>query len=360
MKRVSFRISVSLCPAPARVSHRLNFADFICQQPRWGFRVRQWPLSIWIGYSLKDCLTTCIISCGEDDIRLAAIKSRLASAFKHNTAGSQLQRVNSRDPFLIPNMISHECFMQSDSTVFDLGQRLYSSLNAVDETAAKSCDREALQSLTSTLHQISQDAESLIQATHIARSIMDSMSAAQEILIATPSPPSRDALQLSITTTRHLRSAIDARLRWLHAAKARKDTTMALVYNIVSQSAAQTSLAIARDTKRDSSSMKAIAALTMVFLPATAVTSFFGMSFFDSSSGPWQVSGEWWIFLAVTVPLTIATVVVWLVWDVVGVNADVNTKLVVVAGHGLRRMRGIMWPWGWRSGSVGVSTKEVV
>ena len=126
------------------------------------------------------------------------------------------------------------------------------------------------------------------------------------------------------------------------AAKSRKDTTMNLVYNIVSQKEAESSLAIARDSKKDSSSMKAIAALTMVFLPATAVTSFFGMSFFNGAEGKLRVSSDWWIFVAVSLPLTVATLVVWWLWEAFAIQPSSarNGRGVLAAFQGtLRKSR---------------------
>lgn len=51
--------------------------------------------------------------------------------------------------------------------------------------------------------------------------------------------------------------------------KSRKDGTMSLVYNLVTQSDAANNIGLAQSMKRDSTSMGAIAALTMVFLPGT-------------------------------------------------------------------------------------------
>jgi len=62
---------------------------------------------------------------------------------------------------------------------------------------------------------------------------------------------------------------------------------------------------IAREAKKDSASMKAIAALTMLFLPGTNIATIFGMSFFTFSDTGLTVYGQWWIYVAVTIPTTI-------------------------------------------------------
>jgi hypothetical protein len=56
---------------------------------------------------------------------------------------------------------------------------------------------------------------------------------------------------------------------WFHNYKAREESTMGLVYNLVTQQDAANNIELAKDMKRDSTSMVAIATLTMVFLPGT-------------------------------------------------------------------------------------------
>lgn len=80
-----------------------------------------------------------------------------------------------------------------------------------------------------------------------------------------------------------------------------------------------TGLRIARDTRRDSVSMKTIAWLTMVFLPATFVATFFSMGVFQfnpdsKKSGHLSVASEWWLYLAVTLPLTVVVLGLWNGW----------------------------------------------
>jgi hypothetical protein len=76
----------------------------------------------------------------------------------------------------------------------------------------------------------------------------------------------------------------------------------------VSVDIANSSRAIAFNTLRDSASMKAIANVTMVFLPGTFIASVFSMPFFGSQKGVrFFVSAKIWIYVAITIPLTIAT-----------------------------------------------------
>ncbi|KAL8788932.1 MAG: hypothetical protein Q9213_001455 [Squamulea squamosa] len=99
---------------------------------------------------------------------------------------------------------------------------------------------------------------------------------------------------------------------------------LSVVANFIAQNDSRTNIAIADasrriafETRRDSDAMKTIAALTMVFLPGTFVATLFGMVFFtvdSSSSTKFHVNSLWWIYVAVTLPLTLLTIGVWRGW----------------------------------------------
>jgi Mg2+ and Co2+ transporter CorA len=74
----------------------------------------------------------------------------------------------------------------------------------------------------------------------------------------------------------------------------------------VTQQDAATSTTIAREAREDGNSVKIIAALTMVFLPGTYLSSVFGMAALENA--------HWWLYVAITLPLTILVVVVWGMW----------------------------------------------
>jgi hypothetical protein len=58
--------------------------------------------------------------------------------------------------------------------------------------------------------------------------------------------------------------------------------------------------------------MKTIAALTMIFLPGTFTSSVFSMNIVQDS--------PWWVYVAVTLPLTIVTIIAWLLWNTFSVG----------------------------------------
>lgn len=92
------------------------------------------------------------------------------------------------------------------------------------------------------------------------------------------------------------------------------------MYNLIAQRDAKVgqqlagdSSQIARESKRDSSAMKALALLTMVFLPGTFCASLFAMPFFDFSepSGALILKDHFWLYWAVSVPLTVAILAIY-------------------------------------------------
>jgi hypothetical protein len=73
---------------------------------------------------------------------------------------------------------------------------------------------------------------------------------------------------------------------------------------------------IANTTKEDSYAMRTIAIMSIIFLPGTFVSSFFSMDMFDwqALKGASVVSYRFWIYWAVTAPLTVVVVSVWFLW----------------------------------------------
>ena len=109
----------------------------------------------------------------------------------------------------------------------------------------------------------------------------------------------------------------------VHHIQRKAQTQLAVVYNFIAQRDNKLNIEVARDSKaiaaaskRDSSAMKTIAVLTIVFLPGTFIAALFSVPMFN-----WQASGEGtvvsgriWIYWAFTIPLTIIVIIVWFLW----------------------------------------------
>jgi Mg2+ and Co2+ transporter CorA len=68
-------------------------------------------------------------------------------------------------------------------------------------------------------------------------------------------------------------------------------------------------------SREDSYSMRSIAVVGLIYLPATFVSGIFGTNFFqfgtDQLQKGWKVSEDFWLYWAITVPLTLGTVLIW-------------------------------------------------
>jgi len=124
-----------------------------------------------------------------------------------------------------------------------------------------------------------------------------------------------------------LRDFCDDRHRRILNLRQRTNNFITLLYNLITghdstvnlQIAIQ-SAKIARDARKDSMSMKIIAAVTLIYLPGTFVCSLFGTNLvaFDTSSDgsepSFVVSRLWWVYLAFAVPLTMLTMFGFWLW----------------------------------------------
>lgn len=97
-----------------------------------------------------------------------------------------------------------------------------------------------------------------------------------------------------------------------------------VLYNMINQrdsrlnfSVARSSRQIAAASRRDSSAMKTISILTLVFLPGTFISAIFSTTIFDFSGpdvGYGTVGKAWWIYMLCCLLLTLLTVGVWAAW----------------------------------------------
>ncbi|KAI0414723.1 hypothetical protein F5X98DRAFT_348416 [Xylaria grammica] len=122
----------------------------------------------------------------------------------------------------------------------------------------------------------------------------------------------------------YLRQRVKSLSAYLSYLERRAERQVAATFHLVNQANASTNLAVAHDTKilavaskRDSSSMKILAAVTTTFLPGAFVATLFSMDMFNWFAGADMpvVSGRFWIYWVITIPLTLVTVGIWLAWE---------------------------------------------
>ena len=94
------------------------------------------------------------------------------------------------------------------------------------------------------------------------------------------------------------------------------------LFNLTAQRDQNLSIQIAKDSRslatssaRDSTSMKTIAAVTMIFLPGTFIATLLALPSFEWSDNQLSVRRDFWIYWAITIPLTLLTLLIWLAWS---------------------------------------------
>ncbi|CAI6337111.1 unnamed protein product [Periconia digitata] len=104
----------------------------------------------------------------------------------------------------------------------------------------------------------------------------------------------------------------------------RLQNEISLSYNMIALRDSGIMTRISESAKLDSSDMRAIALVTMAFLPPTFISAVFSTSFFhyepSNSNGvddstQWTVSGHFWVYWAFAIPLTLLTMGLWLFWE---------------------------------------------
>ncbi|KAL5332953.1 hypothetical protein BJX70DRAFT_87948 [Aspergillus crustosus] len=104
----------------------------------------------------------------------------------------------------------------------------------------------------------------------------------------------------------------------------RLELQLNVLYSFVAQTDNRLSARLAATAGRDSTSMKILAFITTIFLPGTYVATVFSMSMFNweedfsntesSQSNSQTVSSRFWIYWAVSAPLTALTLGGWALW----------------------------------------------
>ncbi|KAF8856396.1 hypothetical protein BDZ45DRAFT_594255 [Acephala macrosclerotiorum] len=88
------------------------------------------------------------------------------------------------------------------------------------------------------------------------------------------------------------------------------------VYNLLAQRDNRLNIEIARASKRDSTAMKTIAILTMMFLPGAFIATLFSMNMFNwqAENGENVLSAYFWVYWVITVPITAIVLLIWMAW----------------------------------------------
>ncbi|KAK4443975.1 hypothetical protein QBC34DRAFT_488113 [Podospora aff. communis PSN243] len=103
--------------------------------------------------------------------------------------------------------------------------------------------------------------------------------------------------------------------------KARLQNEIMLAFHTAAQHDSKTQVQIGEEAKKETAAMKAIAVITMTFLPATFISSVFSTPFFffepgHESGNTLTVSSQFWIYCAFAIPISLLTWGLWTFWDI--------------------------------------------
>ncbi|KIW05663.1 uncharacterized protein PV09_03527 [Verruconis gallopava] len=135
-----------------------------------------------------------------------------------------------------------------------------------------------------------------------------------------PRPTSPKVVAERLKANLHVATGLD---RSLDSLQARLNLQLNVLYSFIAQTdnhhaaqLARLSVQLADMTSRDGASMKILALITTIFLPGTYVATLFSTSMFNwaAKDGEGLLSGHFWIYWAVAVPLTFVTISGWALW----------------------------------------------
>ncbi|KAJ5723033.1 hypothetical protein N7488_001068 [Penicillium malachiteum] len=132
-------------------------------------------------------------------------------------------------------------------------------------------------------------------------------------------PSSVDSMSSTLAGLRYANILLRSTELRLRSLEKRTQSIINLSFNLVTQADSKVMKGDSTVMRGDSQAMKNIAILTMVFLPCTAATaqSFFSTPFFylEDGSNFLEISPHFWILWAITIPLTVVTILAFVLWS---------------------------------------------
>ncbi|KIN06864.1 hypothetical protein OIDMADRAFT_68277, partial [Oidiodendron maius Zn] len=199
-----------------------------------------------------------------------------------------------QDPFILFYIIFDELYLQLDSIAWKLGE-VFGNMETVAEPRS-TADRIDFVGLHNVSKHITYLCEGADAALFTLQGLIREVERSKAPL--TMRLPTQDSLD-------HCETLFQSTKLRLVSLEKRMANVINLSFNLV--------------TQEDSSSTKTITFMTFVFLPAGTVAAMFGSQFFnlsvDSNGVPhFVVSPAFWIFWAITLPITAILLALWMWW----------------------------------------------
>lgn len=248
---------------------RLLDCDFFCQHPRWNLQAQGAPLSVYMKYDVQRDLIVYIISHKPYDKVVLALRKQLTTLTRHS-AQHHVSNVLLDSPLDLHAMVSNLNFETSKWHVEKFRRFQWNIVNEVDDHLAgiEQRDRKKLAIWLKNIQIMAQSVDSHLANAQVflytARGI-------QEMATRLNVSKKGKLRQRTIDMAAHLVTSMEKQHMWFLNYRGRKDVVMNMIFHFNTQEDALNSIELAADMKKDSTSMSAIALLTMVFLPGTFI-----------------------------------------------------------------------------------------
>ena len=248
------------------------------------------------------------------------IKEKFYDAFRGTAGLSLRQHPMLLHAFLAEHLVVHAYdFLQFFSDPLYTWENKVNHLHTTEDYTERS---KAFLALSRQIYQVATDYDILAESVaHLQRQ----SAWFNEWLISVKGDAGSDRVQKMMDAQRVLNDAFDNLLKdvkligtysnlYLERSKIGVSECFAMVTQRdaeVNISVATESASIARASHQDNQSIRFIQILSMIFLPASLVSSIFGMGFFNTQpredgSAQFTISGNWWWYVAISIPVTLA------------------------------------------------------
>ena len=218
---------------------------------------------------------------------------------------------DSSEPYWIHSLFTQEIVRLQDKAVWGIR-------NLVRQTEVERTTSNAPNPNYLRLHDIARHAIHVSETLELAvRTVESIMEQHDNLTISTINVEGSNIKQRKILSRmkfyHHMVRSLQSRSK---SNKERLLNEIQLAFNTVAQYDSRISVDIGQAAQKDSSAMKTIAFLTMTFFPATFISAIFSTSFFNFNpdTDEWSISSMFWVYWAVTIPITSITAGLWLFW----------------------------------------------
>ncbi|KAH6867302.1 hypothetical protein B0T10DRAFT_573012, partial [Thelonectria olida] len=215
------------------------------------------------------------------------------------------------DPFWIYPRLVEEIVLLQDEAV----TRIRNLVREIEKNRADQNSPTAPNPCYQRLHEVMRHAIHVSETLSVACATVQSIQLYHERLLAERKTTHGISKNIASRLSFHLHMLGSLRQR-SDSSRARLGSEISLAFNTVAQYDSRTSARIADAMRSDSAAMRTIAVVTLIFLPTTFVSAVFSTSFFDfdARTGAWAISDRFWVFWAISIPLTGLSVSIWFFW----------------------------------------------